>query len=373
MNLFDVYSIYNIDPISAKGCILYDSKGQRYLDFYGGHAVISIGHSHPYYIEMLKHQLSKLGFYSNAVVNSLQQGYADKLGELSGYNDYELFLSNSGTEANENALKLASYHTGKTKVLSFKGAFHGRTAGAVAVTDIPSYSSPYNQTDNVTFVPFNDGNAAEAELAKGEYAAIIVEGIQGVNGIRVAEDGFLQQLQKSCEKHGVILILDEIQSGCGRAGMYFAHQHAGIRPDIITTAKGIGNGFPMAATLINPKIKAVKGQLGTTFGGNHLACVAGIAVADVMKSENLIEKAAIKGKQLIEVLKQLKGVKEIRGRGLMIGIEMENPIAEIRSKLVHDHHIFTGVAGTHTIRLLPPLCVNDNEIDEFLTTFKSLI
>lgn len=373
MKLFDVYSIYNIEPVSAKACTIYDSKGQPYLDFYGGHAVISIGHSHTYYTEKLKHQLSKLGFYSNAVINSLQQEYADKLGKLSGCDDYELFLCNSGAEANENALKLASYHTGKKRVLAFKGAFHGRTSGAVAVTDIPSYSAPFNQTDKVTFVPLNDSEAAETELAKGGYAAVIVEGIQGVSGIHVAENTFLQQLQKSCKEHGVILILDEIQSGCGRTGKYFSHQFADIRPDMITTAKGIGNGFPMAAVLISNKIKAVKGQLGTTFGGNHLACVAGIAVAHVMKAEKLIYKAAEKGHYLMSELKQLKGIKELRGRGLMIGIEMEYPVAELRNKLLYDHHIFTGGAGTHTIRLLPPLCVSDSETNQFLTTFKSLI
>ena len=373
MKLFDVYSIYNIEPVSAKACTLYDSKGQRYLDFYGGHAVISVGHSHPYYTEKLKIQISKLGFYSNAVINGLQQEFSDKLGKLSGCDDYELFLCNSGAEANENALKLASFHTGKKKVLAFKGAFHGRTSGAVAVTDIPSYNAPFNQTDNVTFVPFNDADAAETELAKGGYAAVIVEGIQGVSGIHVAENSFLQQLQKSCEKHAAILILDEIQSGCGRTGKYFSHQFAGIRPDIITMAKGIGNGFPMAGVLISDKIKAVKGQLGTTFGGNHLACVAGIAVADVMKAENLIEKAAEKGKMLEEELKTIKGIKEIRGRGLMLAIEMENPVSELRNKLVYEHHIFTGGAGTHVIRLLPPLCITDAEIDQFLTTFKALI
>lgn len=373
MKLFDVYSIYNIEPISAKGSTIYDVKGQRYLDFYGGHAVISVGHSHPYYIEMLKHQISKLGFYSNAVINNLQQSYADKLGKLSGYDDYELFLCNSGAEANENALKLASFHTGKKRVLAFNGAFHGRTSGAVAITDIPSYSAPYNQTDNVTFVQLNDTKATETELAKGDYAAVIVEGIQGVSGIHIAEDNFLQQLQKSCEKHDVILILDEIQSGCGRTGKYFSHQFANIRPDIITMAKGIGNGFPMAALLINDKIKAVKGQLGTTFGGNHLACAAGIAVVDVIKHEKLIEKAAEKGKNLKEELKSLSGIKEVRGRGLMLAIEMEKPVSDLRNKLVYEHHIFTGGAGTHVIRLLPPLCITDNEIDQFLTVFKSLI
>lgn len=373
MNLFDVYSIYNIEPISAKGCTIYDTKEQRYLDFYGGHAVISIGHSHSYYIDKLKHQLAKLGFYSNAVANSLQQEFADKLGALSGCDGYELFLCNSGAEANENALKLASFHTVKKRVLAFKGAFHGRTSGAVSVTDIPSYSAPFNQTDNVTFVPLNDANAAEAELAKGDYAAVIVEGIQGVSGIHIAENSFLQLLQKSCEKHNAILILDEVQSGCGRTGKYFSHQHAGIHPDIITVAKGIGNGFPMAAVLIDNKIKAVKGQLGTTFGGNHLACVAGIAVADVMKRENLLDNATEKGKILEEELKSLRGIKEVRGRGLMIGIEMENPVSELRKKLLFEHHIFTGSAGTHIIRLLPPLCVTNKEVDQFLTAFKSLI
>lgn len=373
MNLFDVYSQYDIEPVKAEGCYVYDSNGTRYLDFYGGHAVISIGHSHPHYVKLLTEQLNKIGFYSNAVKNSLQEQLADKLGKISGYSDYSLFLTNSGTEANENALKLASFHTGKDRMLAFHKSFHGRTAGALAVTDIPAYRSPFNPAGNVTFVALNDAAACEVELAKGDVAAVIIEGIQGVGGIQEPTDTFLQQLQALCKQHGALLILDEIQSGCGRSGKYFAHQQAGIRPDIITMAKGIGNGFPMAATLISPPIQAVKNQLGTTFGGNHLACAAAIATADVMENEELVENAAKVGSYLLAELKKLKGVKQIRGRGLMIGIEMEQPVGEIRKALLFEHHIFTGSSSTHTIRLLPPLCVSMAEAEHFVSTLTLLI
>ncbi len=370
MKLFDVYNTYGIEPIWARGCTLYDSDGKQYLDFYGGHAVISIGHSHPHYVEKLYKQLDRIGFYSNAVHNGLQKEFAKKFGELSGCNDYQLFLCNSGAEANENALKLASFQTGKKKVLTFHASFHGRTSGALAVTDIPSYSAPFNQTDNVCFVSLNDIKACKSELEKGKYAAVIIEGIQGVGGIRETNKNFMQELRRLCTEHGVILILDEIQSGCGRTGTYFAYQSSGIHPDIITTAKGIGNGFPMAAVLIDEKIKPVKNRLGTTFGGNHLACAAGIAVAEVMEQEELIKNAKQVGDFLKDELETLPGVQEVRGRGLMLGVEMQYPTAELRDKLLFEHRIFTGSSGKHTIRLLPPLCISMKETELFLDAFK---
>ena len=373
MNLFDVYSLWNIEPVRAKGCRVWDRNGVEYLDFYGGHAVISIGHSHPVYVKAIQDQAVKIGFYSNSVINSLQTELAEKLGEQSGYPDYSLFLCNSGAEANENALKLASFHTGKKRIIAFSGSFHGRTSGAVAITDNPSIQSPFNTGHEVTFVPLNDTDKILRELEKGDVAAVIAEGIQGVAGIFVPENGFMQQLEKACHKHRVVLILDEIQSGYGRTGRFFAHQHAGIRPDIITLAKGMGNGFPIGGMLISPEFEAKKGMLGTTFGGNHLACVAAIAVLDVMKGEALVENASQAGNYLQDELSKLNGIKEIRGRGLMLGIDPAPEYSDIRDKLLFKSHIFTGGAKNNVMRLLPPLSVKKEEIDIFLKETKKLL
>lgn len=373
MKLFDVYPLFDVEIVRGKGCYTYDSDGTEYLDLYGGHAVISIGHAHPHYVKMISEQVARLGFYSNSVINSLQQRFADKLGKICGYDDYQLFLINSGAEANENAMKVASFHTGKKRIVAFGKAFHGRTSLAVEATDNPKIVAPVNESGNVTFVPFNDFDAAKAELDKGDVAAVIIEGIQGVGGIRVPQPEFLQNLSRACKNAGAMLILDEIQSGYGRSGKFFAHQHAGIRPDIITMAKGIGNGFPMAAVLISPEIKPAYGMLGTTFGGNHLACTAAIAVLDVFESENLIENARIVGDYLISQLKNIPQIKEVRGMGLMIGLEFDFPVKELRKQLLFDKHVFTGASGTNVIRLLPPLCFTKKLADEFLTRFKSLL
>lgn len=375
MKLYDVYSIQDIEPVKALGCTVVDSKGEEYLDLYGGHAVISVGHTHPTYVKRLTEQLNKIGFYSNAVINNVQADYAKKLGEFCDYEEYSLFMCNSGAEANENALKLASFHTGKDRVLAFKGAFHGRTSGTVAITDNPAIISPFNQTDKVTFVEIDDIDAVRKELASGEYCAVIIEGILGVGGIVIPEDEFLRELEKECNKNGVCLILDEIQSGCGRTGRYFAHQHTGIKPDLITVAKGVGNGFPMGALLISPKFEAVKGSLGTTFGGNHLAAAAGSAIIEVMEEERLIENAAKVGDYLLSELKKINSdsIKEIRGRGLMIAIEMNMPVAELRNKILFEHKMFTGVAGKNNIRLLPPLCLTKEQAKRFIDTFKTLV
>ena len=352
---------------------MYDKEGNEYLDLYGGHAVISVGHSHPTYVKAISEQVSKLGFYSNSVINSLQQTLADKLGVMCGYDDYSLFLINSGAEANENALKLASFHNGKKRVLAFKHAFHGRTSAAVRVTDNPKIIAPVNEGLDVTYLPLNDPYAVEVELKKGDVSSVIIEGIQGVGGIQLPTDEFMRNLRELCTKYGAVLILDEIQSGYGRSGKFFAHQYADIRPDIITVAKGIANGFPMGAVLISPMFKPVYGMLGTTFGGNHLACAAAIAVLDIMKEENLVANAEKVGAYLIEQLRQLPGIKELRGRGLMIGIEFEEPIKEIRSRLLFDEKVFTGVAGTNTIRLLPPLCLTMDEAAEFIARFRQVL
>lgn len=373
MKLFDVFPLFDLNIVKGKGCYVYDAKGNEYLDLYGGHAVISVGHTHPYYVEKVTDQLNKLGFYSNSVINELQQEVAQKLGEQCGYPDYFLFLINSGAEANENAIKLASFHNGRKKVLAFKKAFHGRTSVTVATTDIPAYSAPVNESSNVVFAPFNDIEFIKKELATKEYCSVIIEGIQGVAGIHIPEDSFLKELREVCTETGTILILDEIQSGYGRSGKFFAHQYAGIEADIITVAKGIGNGFPMAGVLINPMFKAVYGQLGTTFGGNHLACAAAIAVLDIMKKEKLVENALNIGEYLINELKKLSGIKEVRGRGLIIGIEMNEPIKEKRSKLLFEDKIFTGSTGTHVFRLLPPLCLTKEQVDVFLTKFKQIL
>lgn len=366
MKLFDVYPLFDVNIVKGKGCHVWDEKGQEYLDLYGGHAVISIGHAHPHYVETISKQVATLGFYSNSVINKLQQEVAERLGAISGYDDYQLFLINSGAEANENALKLASFYNGRTRVISFAKAFHGRTSLAVEVTNNPKIIAPINDNGHVTYLPLNDTEALKAELAKGDVCAVIIEGIQGVGGIQLPTTEFMKAMRQACDETNTVMILDEIQSGYGRSGKFFAHQYNDVRPDMITVAKGIGNGFPMAGVLISPKFTPVYGQLGTTFGGNHLACAAAIAVLDVMKEENLVENAAKVGTHLLEELKNFKGIKEVRGRGLMIGMEFEEPIKELRQKLLFEEKVFTGVSGTNVIRLLPPLCLSMNEADEFL-------
>ena len=373
MTLFDVYPLFDVNIVKGKGCHVWDEKGNEYLDLYGGHAVISIGHAHPHYVEAVSNQVANLGFYSNSVINKLQQEVADRLGKMCGYDDYQLFLINSGAEANENALKLASFYNGRTKVISFAKAFHGRTSLAVEVTNNPKIIAPINDNGHVTYLPLNDTEAVKTELAKGDVCAVIIEGIQGVGGIRVPNAEFMKELRRMCDETNTVLILDEIQSGYGRSGKFFAHQYMGIKPDMITVAKGIANGFPMAAVLISPKFTPVYGQLGTTFGGNHLGCAAAIAVLDVMKEENLIENAAKVGTHLMEELKSFKGIKEVRGLGLMIGMEFEEPIKEIRSKLLFEQKVFTGVSGTNVIRLLPPLCLSMAEADDFLDRLHKVI
>ncbi|MDR0710746.1 MAG: aminotransferase class III-fold pyridoxal phosphate-dependent enzyme [Prevotellaceae bacterium] len=371
MLLFDVYPLWNIEPVRGEGCYLYDKNGVRYLDFYGGHAVISVGHAHPRYVQRITDQLSRLAFYSNAVQNPLQRQLAERLGEASGYPHFSLFLCNSGAEANENAIKLASFDTGKKKALAFGKAFHGRTSGAVAATDNPKIVAPFNATPNVEFVPLSDIEAVEKKLKTGDFCAVIVEGIQGVGGIIMPGDAFLQQLRDCCNEHGVRLILDEIQSGYGRSGKFFAHQWSGIEPDIITTAKGMANGFPIGGVLISPKFKAVHGMLGTTFGGNHLACAAALAVLEIFEEERILSNVMAMGTLLMNELRTLPaGVKELRGRGLMIGMEMEKPMSELRNKLLFEHKIFTGAAGTHVIRLLPPLCIGKQQVDELMKALR---
>ena len=373
MTLFNVYSLYPVEPVRGKGCFVYDAAGTEYLDLYGGHAVISIGHAQPDYVKAISEQAARLGFYSNSVENSLQTALAEKLGRASGYGDYSLFLCNSGAEANENALKLASFQTGRAKVLAFSKAFHGRTSGAVAATDNPSIRSPFNGTPNVEFAPLNDLEAARAKLATREFAAVIIEGIQGVSGIHCPTDEFLRGLRAAATETGTQLVLDEIQSGYGRTGRFFAHQWAGIRPDLITMAKGMGNGFPIGGMLIAPHFEARPGLLGTTFGGSHLACAAAIAVLDVMEREKLVENAADTGEYLLGELRKADGPKEIRGRGLMIGIEIDGSGSELRKRLLFEKHIFTGGAGASTVRLLPALCITREMADRFLNAFKEII
>lgn len=372
MKLYDVYSLYDIEPVRGSGSRVYTADGTEYLDLYGGHAVISIGHSHPHYVEAVARQVSQMGFYSNSVRNSLQERLAGLLGQQCGYPDWQLFLCNSGAEANENAIKLASFATGRRKLLAFGHSFHGRTSGAVAATDNPKIVSPFNRTDAITFVPLNDIEAARAELASGDYCAAIVEGIQGVAGIRVPDDAFLRGLREACTASGTLLILDEIQSGYGRTGRFFAHQHAGITPDIITCAKGIANGFPMGAVLISPAIEPVKGQLGTTFGGNHLACAAAIAVLEVMRDEDLVANAARVGERLLGQLRQIDGLTDVRGRGLMIGVDVQGSAAEMRRQLLFERHTFTGGAGASTVRLLPALGLTESDADLFIERFHDL-
>ena len=368
MKLFDVYPLFPIHIVRGQGCRVWDEQGTEYLDLYGGHAVISIGHAHPHYVEAVGRQVAQLGFYSNSVVNKLQQQLAERLGKACGYDDYSLFLINSGAEANENALKLASFHTGRTRVLSAQKAFHGRTSLAVEVTANPKIIAPINANGHTTFLPLNDLEAWKAELAKGDVAACIIECIQGVGGIQLATAEFMQGLRAACDEAGTVLICDEIQCGYGRSGKFFAHQWLGVQPDIITVAKGIANGFPMGAVLISPKFEAVYGQLGTTFGGNHLACAAALAVLDVIEGEGLIENARVVGEHLLSEIKSLNNerIKEVRGRGLMIGIELDVPYKEVRQRLLFDERVFTGCAGTNVLRLLPPLCLSLADADGFL-------
>ncbi len=372
MDLFKVYKLWDIEPVRGLDTTLWDKDGVEYTDLYGGHAVISIGHCHPHYVKMLQDQLTKLGFYSNAVQNSLQRELASRLGKASGYDDYSLFLCNSGAEANENAMKLASFATGRARVLAFRKAFHGRTSGAVAATDNPKLRAPFNSTGNITFVPLGDIQAVEHELASREYAAVIIEGIQGVAGIYEPDDEFLRGLRSLCDKYGTKLILDEIQSGYGRSGMFFAHQRSGVRADIITTAKGMANGLPIGGVLISPDIKAEYGMLGTTFGGNHLACTAALAVLDVIENEHLIENAAKVGERFKAALAGDKALKEYRGRGLMIGLELKDEYIGLRDRLLFEKHFFTGAAGAGVIRLLPSLTVSGQTADRFIAAWKEL-
>ena len=373
MKLYDVYPLFDINIVRGQGCSVWDDKGTEYLDLYGGHAVISIGHCHPHYVEMMQAQLGKLGFYSNSVQNELQVRLAERLGKACGYEDYNLFLVNSGAEANENALKLASFHTGRSRVLAAGKAFHGRTSLAVEATDNPKIVAPINACGHVTFLPLNDLAAFEAELSKDDVAAVIIECIQGVGGIRMATAEFMQGLRKACDAHGTVLICDEIQCGYGRSGRFFAHQHLDVKPDLITVAKGIGNGFPLSGVLISPMFEATYGQLGTTFGGNHLACAAALAVLDVMESENLVENAARVGEHLMTELRKMQGPVEVRGKGLMIGIEFAESIKEMRTRLVKEQHVFTGAASTNILRLLPPLTLTMEQADDFLQRLRRVM
>ncbi len=383
MKLFDVYPLFDVNIVKGQGCKVWDDKGQEYLDLYGGHAVISIGHSHPHYIEKVSEQLNKMGFYSNSVINKLQVEFAERLGKISGYDDYQLFLINSGAEANENALKLASFKTGNTRVLSCEKAFHGRTSLAVEVTNNPKIIAPINDNHHTRFLPLNDLEPWVRELSKGGVAAVILECIQGVGGIQMATPEFAQGLAYACKRYGAVLICDEIQCGYGRSGKFFAHQWLGIKPDIITVAKGIANGFPMGGVLISPDFVPVYGQLGTTFGGNHLACAAALAVLDVFEQEHLVENAHDTGEYLIKKLKDLKNdelkskgkshITDVRGRGLMIGIDLNIPHKEVRLPLIHQEHCFTGCAGEKILRLLPPLCLTKQNADDFIERLKRVL
>ncbi|MBR5209009.1 MAG: aminotransferase class III-fold pyridoxal phosphate-dependent enzyme [Paludibacteraceae bacterium] len=375
MQLFDVYPLFDVNIVKGKGCKVWDEKGQEYLDLYGGHAVISVGHAHPEYVSAISNQVATLGFYSNSVVNKLQQELAAKLGKASGYEDYYLFLINSGAEANENALKLASFTNGRTRILTLEKAFHGRTSLAVEATNNPKIIAPINANNHVTYLPINDLDAWEKEISKGDVCAVLLECIQGVGGIRMVTKEFLSGLRELCDKYETVLICDEIQCGYGRSGKFFAHQHLGVKPDMITVAKGIANGFPMAGVLISPKFKAVYGQLGTTFGGNHLGCAAAISVLNIMEKENLVANAAEVGDYLMKQLKAIDSplIAEVRGEGLMIGIELTVPYKEIRTKLVFEQHVFTGCSGTHVLRLLPPLCLTKADADEFIKRFKAVL
>ena len=375
MKLFDVFPLFDVNIVKGRGCHVWDDKGQEYLDLYGGHAVISVGHCHPHYVEVLTRQLNRLGFYSNSVINKLQVELAERLGKVCGYDDYQLFLINSGAEANENALKLASFYNGRSRVLSAKGAFHGRTSLAVEATDNPKIIAPINANGHVIYLPLNDLDAFKSELSKGDVCAVIVECIQGVGGIRLATPEFMQGLRKACDETDTVLVCDEIQCGYGRSGKFFAHQYLGVRPDLITVAKGIGNGFPMGAVLIAPKFKPVYGQLGTTFGGNHLACASALAVLDIIEEEHLVENAAKVGQFLMDGIRSmhLPHVVDVRGRGLMIGVELDVPYKEIRSKLLFEEHCFTGCSGTNVLRLLPPLCLSEAEAADFLSRLERVV
>ena len=376
MNLFDVYSLFDVVPVKPKGCHVWDDKGTEYLDLYGGHAVISIGHSHPKYIQAITEQVNKIAFYSNSVINPLQSVLAKKIGELSGYTDYSLFVINSGAEANENALKLASFATGRKKMVAFRKSFHGRTSGAVAVTDNPKINSPFNLQHEVCWAELNDLASVAQYVEKDDIAGVIIEGVQGCGGINIPDAQFMKDLLALCHAHGTKLIVDEIQSGYGRTGKFFAHLHYGIKPDIITMAKGIANGFPVGAVLISPEFEAVKGMLGTTFGGNYLGMAAAIAVADIYKEEGLEKNAAEVGEYILSELKKIDfggRVKEIRGVGMMIGIEFNEPVSPIRQKLLYEHHVFTGVAGQNMVRILPPLCLSKAEVDQFIAALKAVM
>ena len=373
MELFDVYPIFNINIIKGEGAYVWDDKDNKYLDFYGGHAVISIGHSHPRYVEYLSKQVAQLGFYSNSVINELQKEVAHKLGIISGYNDYSLFLINSGAEANENALKLASFYNGRKKVISFAKAFHGRTSLAVEATDNPKIIAPINNNGNVVYLPLNDLDTFEQEIIKKDVCAVILEGIQGFGGIQIPNNEFLQKVRQLCDETNTVLILDEIQSGYGRSGKFFAHQYANIKADLISVAKGIGNGFPLSGLLISPKFKPTYGMLGTTFGGNHLACAAALAVLEVMEEDGLVENARVMGDYLMQQLKEIPEIKEVRGRGLMIGLEFDEPIKELRTKLLQEKGVFTGISGEKVMRLLPPLCINKKDANLFLEKLKEVI
>lgn len=372
MKLFDVYPLMNVTPVKAKDCILWDENGKEYLDLYGGHAVISIGHSHPYYVEKITKQINNIGFYSNSVQIPIQQELAEKLGRISGYEDYTLFLCNSGAEANENAVKLASFHTGKDRVIAFNGAFHGRTSGSVALTDNPKIVAPFNAHHKVSFLDYNIDQIKEV-IAGGDVAAIIYEPIQGVGGIILPTDEFIQELGKVCTDNGVVLIADEVQCGYGRSGKFFAHQHSDIKADLITMAKGMGNGFPIGGVLISPEFEASYGLLGTTFGGNHLACAAAVAVLDVIEQENLIQNAQEIGEYIGIQLNKFPKIKEVRGRGSMIGIEFDFPIGELKNNLLTKHNIFVGYAGTNVIRLLPPLTITKTYVDKFINALQTEI
>jgi len=373
MNLFNVYQRFNITPVKGEGCYVWDDQGNKYLDLYGGHAVISIGHSHPYYISKIKKQLETIGFYSNSVIIPQQKELADKLGKMSGYDDYQLFLCNSGAEANENAIKLASFATGRKKIVSFSGCFHGRTSAAVSVTDNPKIVAPVNKTDNAVILPFENITEVQHTLSTKEVAAVIIEGIQGIGGINIPSHIFLNQVAALCKTNGTLLILDEVQSGYGRSGKFFAHQYTSVKPDIITTAKGMGNGFPMGGVMISPELEAWPGMLGTTFGGNYLACAAGIAVLEVIEKENLIENAEKVGHFLLSELSNIEQIKEVRGQGLMIGIEFEQPIKEIRQRLLFEQKIFTGVSGANIIRLLPSLTLSMEQAESFIEKFEQVL
>ena len=377
MRLFDVFPLYDINIVKGEGCQVWDDKGQEYLDLYGGHAVISIGHCHPHYVQMLQEQLTRLGFYSNSVINRLQEQLAERLGQASGYEDYQFFLINSGAEANENAMKLASFTNGRTRILSAEKAFHGRTSLAVEATQNPKIIAPINANRHVTYLPINDLDAWKRELKKGDVCACIVECIQGVGGCNMLTAEFAQGLQEACHANGAFLICDEIQCGYGRSGKFFAHQWLGIRPDLITVAKGIGNGFPMGGVLIAPTFQPVYGQLGTTFGGNHLACTAALAVLDVFEQEHLVENAHKVGEYLAQRLRQMQlrtdHILEVRGRGLMIGVVLDIPHKEVRSRLIHEQHCFTGCAGTNILRILPPLCLTEAQVDDFITRLETVL